>query len=67
VPKKVETNHEGRVTILWNQQVDSDRNIPNNELDIIIRENEKGTCLLIHVILNTWYAARTFLAEQSKR
>jgi hypothetical protein len=29
VPKSVETNHEGKVTILWNQQVRTDRIISN--------------------------------------
>jgi len=49
VPKSVETNQEDKVTILWNQQVQSDRTIPNNKPDIIIRDNEKGTCMLIDV------------------
>jgi len=42
VPKSVETSQGGKVTTLWNQQVQSDRTIPNNKLDIIIRNNEKG-------------------------
>ena len=45
-----ETRHGGKVTIFWNQQIQSDRTIPNNKPDIIIRENEKGTCMLIDVI-----------------
>jgi len=49
VPKSVETSQGGRVTILWNQQVKTDRTIPNNKPDIIIRDNEKGTCMLIDV------------------
>jgi len=47
VPKSVETSQAGWVTILWNQQVQSDRTIPNNKPNIIIRYNEKGTCMLI--------------------
>ena len=39
VPKSVETSHDGKDTILWNQQVRSDRIIPNNQPDIIIRDN----------------------------
>jgi len=31
---------------LWNQQTQTDRTIPNNKPDII-RDNEKGTCVLI--------------------
>jgi hypothetical protein len=49
VPKSVETSRGGKVTILWNQQVQTDRTIPNNKPDIIIRDNEKGTCKLIDV------------------
>ena len=47
VPKSVETSQGGKVTILWNQQVQTDRTIPNNKPDIIIHDNEKGTCMLI--------------------
>jgi len=37
----VETCHEGKVTILWNQQVRTDRTIPNYKLDIISRNNKE--------------------------
>jgi len=30
-----------------NRQVQSDRTIPNNKLDIIISDNQQGTCMLI--------------------
>jgi len=43
----VETDHEGKVTLLWNQQVQTDRTIPNNKLDIKIRDNKQGTRILI--------------------
>ena len=46
------TSQGGKVTILWNQQVQTDRTIPNNKLDIIIRDNEKGTCMLIDVAIS---------------
>jgi hypothetical protein len=36
VPKSTETSQGGKVTILWNQQVQTDRTIPNNKPDIII-------------------------------
>ena len=52
VPKSVETSQGGKVTILWNQQVQTDRTIPNNKPDIIIRDNEKGTCTLIDVAIS---------------
>jgi len=32
---------------LWNQQVQTDKTIPNNKPDVIIRDNENGTCMLI--------------------
>ena len=47
VPKSVETSKGVKVNILWNQQVQTDRTIPNNKPDIIIRDNEAGTCMLI--------------------
>ena len=52
VPKSVETSQRCKVTILWNQQVQTDRTIPNNKPDIIIRDNEKGTCMLIDVAIS---------------
>jgi len=51
VPKSVETSQGGKVTILWNQQIQTDRTIPNNKQNIIIRDNEKGTCMLIDVAI----------------
>ena len=36
VPKSVETSKGGKVTILWNQQVQTDRTTPNNKPDVII-------------------------------
>jgi len=36
---------------MWNQQVQTDRTIPNNKPDII-RDNEKGTCMLIDVAIS---------------
>jgi hypothetical protein len=52
VPKSVEKSQGGKVTILCNQQVQTDRSIPNNKPDIIIRNNEKGTCMLIDVAIS---------------
>ena len=52
MPKSVERSQGGKVTILWNQQVQTDRTIPNNKPDIIIRDNEKGTCMLIDVAIS---------------
>jgi len=52
VPKSVETIQGGKVTILWDQQVQPDRTIPNNKPDIIIRDNERETCMLIDVAIS---------------
>ena len=51
VPKSVDTSKGGKVTILWNQQVQTDRTIPNNKPDIIFCDNEKGTRMLIDVAI----------------
>ena len=52
MPKSAETSQGGKLTILWNQQVQTDRSIPNNKPDITIRDNEKGTCMLIEVAIS---------------
>jgi hypothetical protein len=52
VPKSAEASKGGKVTILWNQQVQTDRTIPNNKSDIIIRDYEAGTCMLIDVAIS---------------
>ena len=44
VPKLAETTQGSKVIISWNQQVQTDRTIPNDKPDIIICDNEKGTC-----------------------
>jgi hypothetical protein len=46
VPKLVEASSEGKVTVLWNQQVQTVRTIPDNKPDTVIPENGKGTCRL---------------------
>jgi len=51
VPKSVETSQVGNVTILCNRQVQTHRTIPNNKPEIVIRDNEKGTCMLIDVAI----------------
>jgi len=51
VPKSVETSHEGKVTVLWNQQVRTNRTIPNNKPDNIIRYNKNVRCILVYVAI----------------
>ena len=64
VPKVVETNQEGKVTILWNKQLQTDRTIPNNEPDIIMRDSEKGTCILIDFAIS---GDRTVIKKEAER
>jgi hypothetical protein len=64
VPKSVETSKVGKVTILWNQQVQTDRTIPKNKPEIIIRDNEKGTCMLIDVAIP---GGRNVLKKEAKK
>jgi len=52
VPKSIQTIREGKVTIVWNHQVRTDRIIPNNKPNIIIRNNKQGTCMLINVAIS---------------
>jgi hypothetical protein len=43
---------QGKVTRLSKQQVQTDRNIPSNNPDIIIRDSEKGTHTLIDDVIS---------------
>jgi hypothetical protein len=52
VAELVETSHENKVAILRNQQVQTDRPIRNNKPDIIICDNEKGTCVLMDIAIS---------------
>jgi len=44
-------SNEGKVIMLWNQQLRTDRTNPNNKPDIIIRDNKQGTCILTDVAI----------------
>jgi len=44
-------SHEGRFTVLWNQQVLTGRTIPNDKPGIVIRDSEEGTCMLLDVAI----------------
>jgi len=52
VPKSVIANQGGKMTILRNQQVQTDRTISNNKPHIITRDNENGICQLIDVAIS---------------
>ena len=49
---------------MWNQQVRTDRTIPNNKPDILIRDNEKGTCILIDVAIS---ADRNVIKKEAQK
>jgi hypothetical protein len=40
VPKLVAASQVGKVTMLWNQKVQTDRTIPTNKLGIMIRKGK---------------------------
>jgi hypothetical protein len=48
-PKSAKRSHEGKVTIIWNQYVQTKRNILNNKPKNIIHGNKQRTCMLIDV------------------
>jgi len=50
IPKPVEPSPDIRVTILWNQQVQTDRTIPYNTPDTTMRDNEKNNIVDIAVL-----------------
>ena len=64
VSKSVETSREGKVTIFGNQRVQTDRTIPNNQLEVIIHDNEKGTCMLIDVTISGY---RNVIKKETKK
>jgi len=49
VPKPV--YEEGDVTVLWNQEVHTDREVTANRRDIIIKNKKEKTCTLIDVAI----------------
>jgi hypothetical protein len=42
----ISRSFEEKVIVLWNQQLQTEKTIPNNKQDITMRENGKGTLLL---------------------
>ena len=51
MPKLVEPTHEGKVTILRNQQVQIDRSIFDSKPDVVIHDNDNGIFTLIFVAI----------------
>jgi hypothetical protein len=64
VPKLVETSHEGEVTVLWNQQVQTDRTIPHNKPDIIVHVHEEETYMLLDVAVS---GDRNVIRKEAKK
>jgi hypothetical protein len=57
-------SHEGKVAISCNEKVQTDRAIPNNKPDIIIRDYKKGTCMLIDVAIT---GGRNVIKKEAKK
>ena len=49
---------------MCNQQVQTERTIPNNKPDIIIRDNDNGTCMLIDVAIS---ADRNVIKKEAEK
>jgi hypothetical protein len=64
VPELVVKGQKGKVAILWNQQVQINRTIPNSKLDIIICDNEERTCMLIDVAFS---GDRNMIKKETKK
>lgn len=52
-PERVAENDD--VTVLWDSQIHTDRHIPSNKPDIVIREKKTNKCLLIDVAVPSDY------------
>jgi hypothetical protein len=52
VIRSVDTSPEGKVTIWWNPHVQTNRTVVSNKLDIVIRDDKKGTCVLIDAAIS---------------
>ena len=63
VVRRAEKVLEREVIIVWNQQVQTDRAIPNNRPDIIMRDNEKGNMY----VSGCWKFSRQKCDEERKR
>jgi len=46
VLKLQETRHENKFPVSWKQNLRTDRTVASNMPDIIMSDNEKGTCML---------------------
>jgi hypothetical protein len=64
VPKSVAASNEGKVTTLWNQQVQTDRTIPSDKLYIVTRDNKQGIRMVIDV---TIYGDRNVIKKEAEK
>jgi len=62
IPKPV--CEEGDVTVLWSQAVHTDREVPANRPDIIIKNKEEKTCTLIDVAIS---ADRNLVQKEAEK
>ena len=61
-PDRVMENDQ--VTVLWDSQVHTDRHIPCNKPDIVIKEKKTDTCLLIDVAVPSDYNIQKKVTEK---
>ena len=52
-PNRVTENEQ--VTILWDSQIITDKHIPHNRPDIVVKEKETDMCLTIDVAIASDY------------
>jgi hypothetical protein len=52
VLKLLKTSHEGKVSILWNLLVQTNKTVRNGKPDVMVHDNGKGTCILIDVAIS---------------
>ena len=53
-----------QVTILWDSQIITDRWIPHNKPDIVIKEKETNMCLIIDVTISSDYNIQNKVTEK---
>jgi hypothetical protein len=61
--KSAEGRQKDKLTISWHRKAPTERTIPSSEPDIVIRDNEKGRCMLIDTAISE---DRNVIKERSR-
>ena len=56
-----------QVTILWDSQIITDRHIPHNKPNIVIKEKATVICLIIYMALPSDYIIQMKATEKMKK